>query len=125
MLACKEWRGNSDNCYLFKYNQPKAEIPLSIYKMGGPSVNLPLISCLFIMSFNFGYVYILNSGFKQINILKIVLISWQNCSSFMNVWMSMYDTEGNRDHICIRDHFFNCRQPHQHLPEREETSINN
>ena len=68
-------RGNSGNCYLFKFNQLKAEIPLSIYKMGGPSVNLPLISCLSIMSFNFGYVYILNSGFKHINILKIVLIS--------------------------------------------------
>ena len=29
---------------IFKYNQPKTEIPVSIYKIGGPSVKLSLIS---------------------------------------------------------------------------------
>ena len=40
---------------VFKYNLPKTEIPTSIYKMGAPSVKLPLISWLFIIPFNFGY----------------------------------------------------------------------
>ena len=37
--------------------------------------------------------------------------------------MSMYDTEGNKDHICIRDHFFNCRQPHQHINLKEKKQV--
>ena len=32
---------------LFEYNQPKTEMPTSIYKMGGLSVRLPLISSYF------------------------------------------------------------------------------
>ena len=47
---------------LFKYNQPKREIPTSIYNMGGPSVKLPLISWLFIIAYKVGYVHISNSG---------------------------------------------------------------
>ena len=39
--------------FLFKYNQPKTEIPTSIYEMGGPSVKLSLIAGLFIIPFNF------------------------------------------------------------------------
>ena len=51
--------------FIFTYNQPKTEIPTSIYKMGAPSVKLPLISWLFIIPFNFGYVYITISGLKK------------------------------------------------------------
>ena len=29
---------------LIKYNQPKTEIPMSTYKIGGTSVKLPLIA---------------------------------------------------------------------------------
>ena len=32
-----------------KYNQPKTEIPTSIYKMGAPSGKIPMISWLFII----------------------------------------------------------------------------
>ena len=50
---------------LFKYNQPKTERPTSIYKMGGPSVKLSLISWFFIISFNFAYDHIINSSLKK------------------------------------------------------------
>ena len=51
---------------LFKYDQRKTEIPTSIYKMGGPSVDLCLWSfLLFIIPFNFGYVHIINSNLKK------------------------------------------------------------
>ena len=42
---------------LIKYT----EIPTSNYKVGGTSVKLPLISWLFTITFNFGYVHIINS----------------------------------------------------------------
>ena len=48
---------------LFKCNQPKTEI--SVYKMVGLSVELPFISCLFSMLFNFGYVHTLKSGLNK------------------------------------------------------------
>ena len=41
------------------------------------------------------------------------------------------NTEGNNDHICIRNNLFNCRQPHQHIhlkqnkKQTKKTSINN
>ena len=50
---------------LFKYNQTTTEIPISIYRMGGPSGKLPLISWLFIKPFNFGYVHIISSSLKK------------------------------------------------------------
>ena len=50
---------------LFKYNQRKTEILKSVYKMGAPSVKLSLISWLFIMPFNFGYVHIINRILKK------------------------------------------------------------
>ena len=50
---------------LFKYNQPKMEIPTSIYKMGGPIVKLSLISWILIIPFNFGYDHIINSSLKK------------------------------------------------------------
>ena len=54
------------NAYsLFKYNKPKREIPTSTYKMGVPSVKLPLISWLFNILYNLGYVHISNSGLKK------------------------------------------------------------
>ena len=65
---------------LFKYNQPyiptryKTEIPTSIYKMGGPSVKLSLISSFFIIPYDFVYVYIINSSLKTV--LKTFLIIW-------------------------------------------------
>ena len=38
----------------------------------------------------------------------------------------MYDTEGKKDHICIRDNnLFNCSTSSTHPPEGKETSINN
>ena len=50
---------------LFKCNQPKTEIPTSIYKMGGPSVKLSLVSWLFIIPFNFGCDHIISSSLKK------------------------------------------------------------
>ena len=51
---------------LFKYNQPKTEIPTVIYKIGDPSVKLPLIFWFFIIhDFFFGYVHINNSGLNE------------------------------------------------------------
>ena len=50
---------------IFKYNSPKTEILTPIYKLGAPSVNLPLISWLFIIPFNFGYVHITISGLNK------------------------------------------------------------
>ena len=41
------------------------EIPTSIYKMGGPSVKLPLISWFFIIPYNFGYLHISNRGLNK------------------------------------------------------------
>ena len=61
---------NKDKIYInansiFKYNQPQIEIPTSINKMGALSVKLPLISWLFIITFNFGYVHIISSGLDR------------------------------------------------------------
>ena len=50
---------------ILKKNQAKTEIPTSIYKMGASFVQLPLISWLFIIAFNFGYVHILDSGLNK------------------------------------------------------------
>ena len=36
----------------------------------------------------------------------------------------MYDTEGNKNNTCIRDNFFNCLQPQQHIHlKRKEARI--
>ena len=51
--------------FLIKYNQPKTEITTSNYKMDSTSVKIPLISWLFTIPFNFGYVYIINSGLNK------------------------------------------------------------
>ena len=51
--------------FLFKYNQSKTKIPTSISQIGGPSVDLSLISCLFIMPFDIGCVDIINSGLNK------------------------------------------------------------
>ena len=48
-----------------KYNQPKTEIPMSTYKMGGASVKLPLISLIFAKPFDFGYTHIIISGLDK------------------------------------------------------------
>ena len=49
----EEWRWNLDNCSSPDLNMIKVpEIPTSVYEMGYLSVNLPLISCLFIMPLN-------------------------------------------------------------------------
>ena len=51
---------------LFKYNKQKTEITTSIYKMGGSSVKITLISELFIIPLvNFGYAHIINSSLKN------------------------------------------------------------
>ena len=50
---------------LFKYNQPKTEMLTSIYNMSDPSVKLSLISCLFIIPFNFDYVHMIISSLKK------------------------------------------------------------
>ena len=50
---------------LFIYSQLKTEIPTSIYKMGGPSAKLSLMSEHFIIPFNFGYDHIVNSSLKK------------------------------------------------------------
>ena len=67
MLAYKEWRGNLDNCsspYLDIINQ-RSKYPHLFIKWVIEGENLPLISCLFIMSFNFGYVHIISSGLNK------------------------------------------------------------
>ena len=46
---------------LFKYNQLKTEIPTFVYKVGGPSLKLSLISWLFLIPFNRGYAHIIDS----------------------------------------------------------------
>ena len=69
--SCKKWMAAYKDKFrkmlssLFKYNQPKTEIPESFYKMGSPSVKLYLISWLFIIPFNFGYIHIINSTLKK------------------------------------------------------------
>ena len=69
--SCKKWMAAYKDKFrkmlssLFKYNQPKTEIPESFYKMGSPSVKLYLISWLFIIPFNFGYIHIINSSLKK------------------------------------------------------------
>ena len=50
---------------LIKYNQPKTEIAMSTYRMGGTSVKLPLIALIFTKPFNFGYDHIINSGLNK------------------------------------------------------------
>ena len=50
---------------LLKYNQPKTEIPTSIHKMGVQSVKLSSMSWLFIITFSFCYVHIINSRLKK------------------------------------------------------------
>ena len=35
----------------------------------------------------------------------------------------MYDTDGNKDHICIRDNFLNCGKPHQHIHLKEKKQV--
>ena len=68
--------------------------------MGAPSIKLPLISWLFIIPFNFGFVHFIKSGLNKciyvymcicMYILKIVRIIWLSPSWFMkcmgaNVW---------------------------------------
>ena len=63
MPACKV--SYLDKYSLIKNNQPKAETPTSSYKIGDPSVKLPLISWLFFIPFNFGYVLIINNGLNK------------------------------------------------------------
>ena len=58
--------------------QPKTEIPTSINKIDASSVKLPLISWLFIMSFNSG-----KWSHYQMYMLRIVLIIGQSPSWFM------------------------------------------
>ena len=50
---------------LWKYNQPETEIPTSIHKMGVQSVKLSLMSWLFIITFSFRYVHIIDSRLKK------------------------------------------------------------
>ena len=38
----------------------------------------------------------------------------------MNVGLPMYDTEGNKIRLFIRDKLFNCWQPHQHIHLKEK-----
>ena len=89
--AYKEWRMIRHS--LIKNNQPKTEIPTADYKAGGKSVKLPLIYWLFTIFLNFGYVHVISSQqwFKQMYILKIILIIPQSSSWFVkcmavNVW---------------------------------------
>ena len=32
----------------------------------------------------------------------------------------MYDTKGNKHHLCTRNNLFNCRQPHYHIRLKEK-----
>ena len=66
---------------IFKYNQPKTEIPITIYEMGAPSIKLPLKSWLAIIPFNFGSYY--QKCFKHMYILKIVLIHEMHGCQYM------------------------------------------
>ena len=35
----------------------------------------------------------------------------------------MYDTEGNKDDICIHGNLLNCRQPHEHIHLKEKKQV--
>ena len=35
----------------------------------------------------------------------------------------MYDTEGNKDDICIHGNSLNCRQPHEHIHLKEKKQV--
>ena len=55
--------------------------------------------------------------------LKIVLIFHKVLHESSNVWLSMYDTEGNKRHICIRDNLFSCQQPQRHIHLKEKKQV--
>ena len=42
---------------------------------------------------------------------------------YENVWLSVYDPEGNKYHICICDNVFNFWQPHQHIHLKENKQV--
>ena len=52
----------------------------SIYKVGGPSIKLPLISWFLIMLFNFGYVYIISCGLNGC----IYIVKNSSCDNLTN-----------------------------------------
>ena len=62
----------------------------SNYKMCGTSAKLTLISWLFTIPFNLGYVHIISSGLGNVYIKN----SSDNLkkSLMIHVWLSMYDT---------------------------------
>ena len=88
--------------------------------MGVPSVKLPLKSLLFIMPFNFGSYY--QQWYKQMYILKIVMINWQSASWFMkcmatNIWYWRKYTSPLHPFVQLPT------TSSSHAPEGKETSI--
>ena len=114
---------------LFKYNQPTTEKPTSIYKMGGPNVNLSLIFfCFLIIPFNFGYLHIINSGSNKCiyknssdNLIKLLMIhEIYGCQ-----WMILKKIKVL--YICIYMWQFVklSATSSAYPPKRKETGINN
>ena len=114
---------------LFKYNQPTTEKPTSIYKMGGPNVDLSLIFfCFLIIPFNFGYLHIINSGSRKCiyknssdNLTKLLMIheiyscQWMILKKIKVLYIYIY--------IYICDNLLNCQQPPQHIHLKEKKQV--
>ena len=117
MLPYKERGSNLDkplSSYLNIILQSPIKYPM-IYPIylqdqgGGPRVKLPLISRFLIMAFNFGYVYIMFTWFKQ------------------NIYIKNSSSHNLTDSFTIHEIFhklFDCQSPHQdiHLQEKKQVS---
>ena len=77
--------------------------------MGGTSVKLALISWLFTIPFNLGYVHIINSGLTSVYL--------KNSSDNLAKSFMIYEIYGcqcmilhkeYKHHLCIRDNLLNC-----------------
>ena len=90
--------------------------------MGDTSVKLSLI--FWLSPHLFTLVMLTPSKWlKQMYISKIVPIIDKFLHDSWNAWLSMYDTKGNKQHLCVRDNLFNCRQPHHHIHLKEKEQV--
>ena len=90
--------------------------------MGDTSVKLSLI--VWLSPHLFTLVMLTPSKWlKQMYISKIVPIIDKFLHDSWNAWLSMYDTKGNKHHLCIRDILFNYRQVHHHIHLKEKKQV--
>ena len=114
---------------LFKYNQPTTEKPTSIYKMGGPNVDLSLIFfCFLIIPFNFGYLHIINSGSRKCiyknssdNLTKLLMIH----EIYSCQWMILKKIKVLYIYIYLWQFVKLSATSSTYPPKRKETGINN